>query len=233
MKHFAIALLAAALVSPVSTQEARPAAPAPAETRYTSLTMQYPLGTCVVSDEELDEDAKIFEVEGRELRTCCGKCKKKVDAKPEAYLAKVDEKLIAAQSAHYALDTCPVSRKKIGSMGKGHDMIIAGTLVRLCCDHCVAKASKDAKKIVAAVKDAAYEKQKTAYPTAKCVVSGHDFDPADATDVMYGLTLVRLCCDDCLDELKKNPGEVVAKLAAAKPSKTGAEEVAPAKKKGD
>lgn len=234
MKQIMFALLAAVLASPVSTQEAKPAAPVETKVSYTSLTVQYPLTSCVVSDEELDAEATVFEVEGREIRTCCGKCQKKVVAKPEAYLPKIDEKLIAAQSANYALDTCPVSGKKIGSMGKGHEMIVAGTLVRLCCDKCVDKAKKDADKTVAAVKNAAYEKQKAAYAMTKCVVSGHDLDPADTTDVMYGLTLVRLCCEDCVDDLKKNPTEVIAKISTnAKPAKSEAKEVEPAKKKNN
>ena len=234
MKRLAFALLAAALASPLSAQEAKPAAPAATKASYLSLTMRYPLDTCIVSGEELDDDAEVFEIEGRELRTCCGKCKKKVEAQPEKYLAKVDEKLIAAQKAAYPLDTCPVSGKKIGSMGDGHEMVLAGTLVRLCCDHCVGKATKNAAKIVADVKNAAYEKQKAAYSTAKCVVSGHDIDPAEATDVMYGTTLVRLCCEDCVDELKEQPDKFLTKLTpSAKPTKGEDQPVEPAKKKGD
>ncbi len=53
----------------------------------------YPLTTCVVSDEKLDEmgDPYIFKHDGKEVRLCCKKCLKKFDADPAKYMKKIDD----------------------------------------------------------------------------------------------------------------------------------------------
>jgi hypothetical protein len=208
-------LLVAALAAPLAAQEE--AAVKPQKTANYTVVKQYPLEGCVVSDRPLEEGkAKTFEVQGRVLRTCCAKCQKKVEDAPEEFVARIDAALIAAQQATYPLETCPVSGKKIGSMGKGHDMVVAGTLVRLCCEQCVDKANKLGEQVVRKIQDAAYQKQLAAYPTDKCVVSGHELDTEDPTDVMYGTTLVRLCCEDCVGDLQRDPAKFLTKLAPNK-----------------
>lgn len=51
----------------------------------------YPLTTCLVSEEGLDEMGKpfVFEYEGQEIQLCCKDCKKKFDKDPEKYLKKL------------------------------------------------------------------------------------------------------------------------------------------------
>lgn len=53
----------------------------------------YPLTTCVVSDEKLDSMGKpyVFKHEGREVRLCCESCKKDFKKDPSKYLKKLDE----------------------------------------------------------------------------------------------------------------------------------------------
>jgi len=57
----------------------------------------YPLTTCVVSGEKLNEMGKpvVINYKGTEVRFCCNDCVKKFNANPAKYLAK----LKAAQTA--------------------------------------------------------------------------------------------------------------------------------------
>ena len=52
----------------------------------------YPLTTCIVSGEGLDEMGKpyVFEYEGQEIQLCCKDCKKKFAKDPEKYLKKLE-----------------------------------------------------------------------------------------------------------------------------------------------
>jgi YHS domain-containing protein len=51
----------------------------------------YPLTTCVVSGEKLDDMGKpvVINYKGTEVRFCCNSCIKKFNADPEKYLAKL------------------------------------------------------------------------------------------------------------------------------------------------
>ncbi len=53
----------------------------------------YPLKTCVVSDEKLGEMGKpyVFKHEGREVQLCCESCKKDFKKDPAKYMKKLDE----------------------------------------------------------------------------------------------------------------------------------------------
>jgi len=117
----------------------------------------YPLDTCVVSGEELDEDAITVVVNNRLIRTCCKKCARKVKSSPEKFLAKIDQAIIAQQSKKYPLQTCPISGEELGGMGKPVDMVIGNRLVRLCCKSCKKKVLKDPAKVLAQV-EAAWKK---------------------------------------------------------------------------
>ena len=54
---------------------------------------EYPLKTCVVSDEKLGEMGKpyVFKHEGREVQLCCKSCLKDFNKDPKKYLKKLDE----------------------------------------------------------------------------------------------------------------------------------------------
>lgn len=53
----------------------------------------YPLKTCIVSDEKLDEDPKMkpytFTHEGQEVKLCCKSCLKDFKKEPAKYMAKI------------------------------------------------------------------------------------------------------------------------------------------------
>jgi hypothetical protein len=54
---------------------------------------EYPLKTCVVSDEKLGEMGKpyVMKHKGREVQLCCESCKKDFNKDPDKYLKKLDE----------------------------------------------------------------------------------------------------------------------------------------------
>jgi hypothetical protein len=51
----------------------------------------YPLTTCVVSGEKLDDGAVDYVLGTRLVRLCCTKCIKTLQADPAKYLAKIDD----------------------------------------------------------------------------------------------------------------------------------------------
>jgi hypothetical protein len=205
---------ALALTAAAATQEQPTSAPTSQPTAAWVDVQPWPVEGCIVSGEELKAGkAKTFEVDGRTFKTCCGRCKGKVEKDPAKYVAKLDAAIVEAQAAKYPLATCPISGKKVGAKSKS--IVVDGTLVKLCCGGCTEKAHKYAGDIVPKIKAAARERQLAAYPLATCPVSGDEIDPEDATDVMYGTTLVRLCCEHCLEDFENDPGAYVAALTKA------------------
>lgn len=51
----------------------------------------YPLDTCVVRGDELDDNAKDVVIGGQLVRLCCPGCEKKLRAEPQKYLTQIDE----------------------------------------------------------------------------------------------------------------------------------------------
>ena len=50
----------------------------------------YPLKTCIVSDEKLEEDTVIKVYDGQEIKFCCKKCIKDFEKDQAKYLKKLD-----------------------------------------------------------------------------------------------------------------------------------------------
>lgn len=109
----------------------------------------YTLTNCVMMpDEKLpapdakEQDGARSVVIGNQLvRVCCAQCERKVKRNPAAVLTKVQTALVAAQTPGYTMKTCPVSGKPLPATPS--DTLIAGQLVRLCCDDCRASAEKN------------------------------------------------------------------------------------------
>jgi YHS domain-containing protein len=141
----------------------------------------YPLKTCVVSDEPLgDEPVDYLHQEtgkpDRLIRFCCGGCVEDFKADPARYLAKLDAATtttpaaqpaptaapasIAEQKANYPLNVCAISSEALGSMGEPFDYVhqAAGQpdrLVRMCCKGCVKTFKRDPAKYLARIDAAA------------------------------------------------------------------------------
>ena len=84
---------------------------------------------------------------------------------PKTYLGKLDEAVVAAQGMDYPLKTCPVSKEDLGGMGEPVNVVVAGRLVRLCCNGCKKDLFKDPMKYMAAI-DAARKDAKPSSPSA-------------------------------------------------------------------
>jgi hypothetical protein len=123
----------------------------------------YPLKTSVVTGKDLPE--KPFEfVHGNRLIRLGTEAEKADFLKDvKKYLGKLDEAVVAAQGKDYPLKTCPVSKEDLGGMGDPVDVVVAGRLVRLCCNGCKKDLFKDPLKFIAAV-DAAKKDAKATEP---------------------------------------------------------------------
>jgi hypothetical protein len=199
---------------------AKPAGETKPAARFAT-TDGYPADTCFVSGETLDGSAKTFTVDGHTFKTCCNKCKAKIEKDAKTFIAKKEEAVTKAQSATYALTTCPISGKALND--KAVSVVADNTLVKLCCEKCKDKLMADTASAIAKVQGAAFDKQAAHYTAKTCPASGHELD-AKAVSVMHGTTLVKLCCSDCMEKFTANANAMAAKVAtkadAASPTKT-------------
>lgn len=112
----------------------------------------YPLKTSVVTEKALPVKPVDFVYGNRLVRVGADSEKAEFLKNPKKYLEQLDKATIAAQSKDYPLKTCLVSKEELGgAMGKPVDIVVAGRLMRLCCDHCRKDIEKDPAKFVAAI----------------------------------------------------------------------------------
>ena len=222
MKALFVPFVSVLLLLPATAQDAPDAKPAAASWKATDA---YPLDTCVVSGRPFAGDKmKVVEVEGRKIKLCSAECAERLQKEPQVYLAKMDRAVVDTQLADYPLDACPISGKKLGSMGEPVKLVLDNQLVQLCCKGCTAKAKAKKDDIVRDIQAAAYAKQKDSYPLKTCLNTGEDLDPKATVEVMHGPTLLRFCCKECIDELDKAPAKLMARLQAARKAKGSAGE---------
>lgn len=110
----------------------------------------YPVTTSVVSGKALPDKPVDF-VHGNRLVRVADESERKEFMKDSArYVAALDKALIEQQGKNYPLKTCPVSGDKFGGeMGEPKDVVLAGRLIRLCCDDCTKQLEKDPAKFIA------------------------------------------------------------------------------------
>jgi len=103
----------------------------------------YPLKTCVVSGKALGTRGDVIELVYRNRLVLLGGAASgaEFEKDPPRFLALLDKAAADAQRASYPLVTCPITKKKLGSMGEPAEMVIAGRLVRLCCQPCEPKVA--------------------------------------------------------------------------------------------
>jgi hypothetical protein len=177
----------------------------------------YPLDTCPVSRERLGEKAVDLVVEGRLIRICCADCADGARQDAKAIFERIDAAVIAAQKPVYPLKTCPLTGEELGA--KAVDVVRGTKLVRLCCSGCRAKLDKQLETAMAKVDEAWIASQKADYPLTVCPVSNEKLGSmGDPLDVLYGTTLVRLCCKGCRKDLEKDGPAIVRRIAEARAS---------------
>lgn len=111
----------------------------------------YPLKTSVVTGKDLPDHPFEF-VHGNRLIRLGSEAEKAEFLKDvPTYLGKLDVAVIAVQGKDYPLTTCPVSKEHLGGMGDPVDVVVAGRLVRLCCNGCKKDLFKDPLKFIATI----------------------------------------------------------------------------------
>jgi hypothetical protein len=178
----------------------------------------YPVATCVISDELLEEGEIVdVVVEGRLVRVCCSGCARRVKAAPARAIAKIDRAVIDQQVAAYPLKTCLKNIQEPLS-GSAVNAVVGTRLVRTCCLDCAQQVKAEPAAFMRTL-DAAYTAQQLPdYAVETCVVSDEPLDE-DALNVLYGNTLVRLCCKGCHRTFTKEPELFMKKIGASEKSK--------------
>jgi hypothetical protein len=57
----------------------------------------YPLTTCIVTGDKLDDNAIVFAYDGREIKTCCTNCIDEFYKDPAGFSARIDEETARAE----------------------------------------------------------------------------------------------------------------------------------------
>ncbi len=198
----------------------------PADAGEKTVGDAYPLATCPVSKGKLGSmgEPVVLNHEGREIRLCCKGCVDKFRAGAAKYIMEIDAAIVAAQSAHYPVDTCLVSGKKLGGEhGTAIDLVVGNRLVRLCCGGCKKPILSDPAAAIAKLDAAVIAKQKASYPLDTCVITGKKLGDG-AVDVVQANRLVRVCCKMCVDKVRQNPLAAFAKIDAAMKAHTDGED---------
>lgn len=112
---------------------------------------------CPVTGEELGSMGPPVPVtvSGRTIRVCCKACVNTVKRNPAQYLAKVDQEFAAASPLRPSPSRvaqakqgggqqfCPVTGKKLGSMGTPVPVTIRDRTIYVCCNGCVEEVMSD------------------------------------------------------------------------------------------
>ena len=75
------------------------------------------------------------------------------------FLAKIDERLIAAQDKDYPFDKCIVSNEGLGTMGDPIVKLYGTSLVKFCCKGCIKSFEKRPENFLAKLHEARMKKE--------------------------------------------------------------------------
>lgn len=114
----------------------------------------------------------------------------------------------------YPLDTCPITGKKLGSMGDPVVKRYDGREVRFCCSACPEKFEKDKAANFAKIDEKIIKDQGPLYPLKSSIVTGKDL-PAKPYEFAYGNRLVRLGAESEKADFLKDPKKYLVKLDKA------------------
>jgi len=173
----------------------------------------YPFAYCVlVPDVELDDDIKILDFDGREVRVCCGDCADRARRDTYNVLRQIDELVVKEQKALYPLTTCLVDDKPLGD--NPIDFPFRNRLFRVCSGECQSQIEKKPAVHFGKLDFAVIEKQKAKYPLDHCVVSGKPLG-GGGVDHVAANRLVRLSGYDQLGAFSKSPGKYLKMVQEA------------------
>jgi hypothetical protein len=176
----------------------------------------YTLDYCPVSGEKLGSmgEAPVHVGDdGREVRFCCGGCKKKYVANAEAMNQTIDEKLIADQESLYPAKTCINSGAELKDGGRS--FIVGNRLMKTCCAKCEAKVKADPASYIAKLDKLVIEAQSANYKLGACPVADEALGDSPV-EMVVANRLIKLCCEGCKNKVYENPLAVLEKIDAAK-----------------
>lgn len=125
-----------------------------------------------------------------------------------------DAKAVARVGDAYSLSTCPITGKKLGSMGDPVVRLYEGREVRYCCGGCIKKFEKDLAASLSALDAKIIADQGPLYPLATSVISGKKL-PEKAHEFVFGNRLVRVSDDKEKAEFAKEPAKFLNVLDVA------------------
>lgn len=173
-------------------------------------------GTCPIMDKPVDASMKSTVVNGKQIFVCCPPCIAKIQADVEGSLKKVNasyasfvakEQTARSDQLHAtAQGICPVTGKKLGSMGDPIKVKVGEEEVAfLCCKGCVGE--KINAEHWATIQTNLATAQKV------CPVMGKAVDASMESTVVNGRKIY-VCCPPCIDKIKADPATYIAKLDA-------------------
>lgn len=174
----------------------------------------YPLSVCATGETSLKDIArpKRFVIDGRELMTCCAKCRAKIEAEPQKYLKEIDKKIKAQQAASYPLDRCVAMDKPVKEGDR--ELFIDNHYIRLCCAKCVRRVEENPRKYVKLIDSAIIARDSKAYPLATDPVSGKPLGEKPV-ELVYAGRLVRFENEASVKEFRINPSRYSDAIFAA------------------
>lgn len=161
---------------------------------------------CPVMKKPLPEDAKSIVVGGQTIFTCCPRCADKITAEPEVYIEQVGALYTASVRDRLRIavqDICPVSGKKLGSMGEPLKVQVGEETVFLCCKGCMGQQIK--REHWAAIHNNVAQAQ------GVCPVMGHELPKSPKWTIVEG-QVVYVCCPPCTKKLAAQPQQYLQKV---------------------
>jgi len=125
-----------------------------------------------------------------------------------------DAKTVARVGDAYSLSTCPITGKKLGSMGDPVVKLYDGREVRYCCGGCIKKFEKDLAASLSALDAKIIADQGPLYPLAISVVSGKQL-LENGHEFVFGNRLVRVADEKEKAAFGKEPAKFLKVLDAA------------------
>lgn len=131
-------------------------------------------------------------------------------------LVGADKKAKKATPKPFPLSTCIVSDEKLGGdMGEPFVFTYEGREMKLCCKSCEKDFKKDKAKFVKKFDEAS--KKVKAYPLQACLVSDEKLggDMGEPYVFVHEGREMKLCCESCLKDFKKDQAKFLKKWDAA------------------
>jgi len=195
----------------------------------------YPLTICPVSKRPLGDSPMVVilqgmqdsDMNGREVKFCCGGCKTRFMANPKASLEALDAAIVKDQLRVYPLANCIVMPDDAMTDPRGDkamqdkNVIIGNRLYRFCCKACIRRFKRNPGPYTSVLDKLVIEQQSENYPLEVCVVSGNKLTQKPF-DLVVANRLVRTCCGGCADRVRSDPTASIAMIDKAMADRTSA-----------